>query len=499
MGKRKAKSKGFRRYEGAGRGTALTSGWLTSGTSADAEIWGSLRVLRDRARTLYQNDPYLSGMINSLVDNVVDRGIRLQSKVRMRRKDEFDLRVNRQIEEWFYKWAENPDWCDVRGTMTLYDFQRLILTSKYVSGEILIRLVRRRFGSSPIPLALEAIEADQLDDTHTIATAPNGNEIRMGVEVDQWGRPTAYWVLPHHPGDIFFNSRTGNYNPQRVPAGDLLHIVNRKGWRPGQTRGVSALHAVLLRLRNLSSYEEAEVVKARYQACIGAFIQTDLPDTEPEYDEQGYPVEYLEPGLKERLRPGETIASFDPSSPNPNLPDFISHLLRSVAKGTGVSSYTATGDVTQANFSSMRTALLEERKRFVIEQGLLNREFNHPVFRLWLDQAALAGVLSLPGYELNPDFYCCDQWTGAGWQWVDPLKALLRGMFGLPVGAYPGGRFRPPPHPSPHPEKGWRSAPQCHLALGDRGSVFALPPLSRPPPCRWWDGRHGYLRIRRDD
>jgi len=434
MAKKRAK-KQQRTYDGAGRGTALTSGWFTSGTSADAEIWGSLKILRDRARSLYQNDPYLSGMVNSLIDNVVDKGITLQSKVRMRRRDEYDLRVNHQIEAWFYKWAENPSWCDVRGQNDFYDFQRIILGSKVIAGEVLVRIVRRRFGDSPIPLALELIEADQLDDTHSVAQGPSGNEIRMGVEVDGWGRPMAYWILPNHPGDLFFrNGRNGGSSPVRVGAENILHLVNRKGWRPGQTRGVSALHSILLRLKNLHSYEEAEVVKARYQACIGAYIQSDLPETEGEIDQYGQPIEYLEPGLKERLRPGETIAAFDPSSPNPNLPDFIKHLLRSVAKGAGVSAYTATGDVTDANFSSMRTALLEERKRFKIEQSLLIQEFNHPVYRVWLEQAVLSGAVNLPGYDLNPDFYLCDQWSGAGWDWVDPLKDVQATELGLAIG-----------------------------------------------------------------
>ncbi len=37
----------------------LTHGWVTSGTSADAEIDGSLIKLRDRSRQLRRDSPYV--------------------------------------------------------------------------------------------------------------------------------------------------------------------------------------------------------------------------------------------------------------------------------------------------------------------------------------------------------------------------------------------------------------------------------------------------------
>ena len=63
------------------------------------------------------------------------------------------------------------------------------------SGEVFFRIVRRKFGKSTIPLALEIIESDLLDDEYSGKPARKGNEWRMGIEVDKFGRPQRYAFL----------------------------------------------------------------------------------------------------------------------------------------------------------------------------------------------------------------------------------------------------------------------------------------------------------------
>jgi lambda family phage portal protein len=145
------------------------------------------------------------------------------------------------------------------------------------SGEVFIRLVNQTFGDSKVPLGLEVLEADLLDDDYTGVEA-NGNRVRMGVEINEWGRPVAYHFLRTHPGDYqFIGTAAVVKRRQRIPAKDVIHLYSIE--RPGQTRGVTGFASAIMRLRNLSGYEEAEIVAARASSAMMAFVRT--PDQEP--------------------------------------------------------------------------------------------------------------------------------------------------------------------------------------------------------------------------
>ena len=60
-------------------------------------------------------------------------------------------------------------------------------------GEAFVRLWRG-FEGNPYGLALQAIDADLIDETFNRPRRGSENEIRMGVEIDAIGRPVGYWI-----------------------------------------------------------------------------------------------------------------------------------------------------------------------------------------------------------------------------------------------------------------------------------------------------------------
>ena len=65
--KPKKKQNTFKRsYTGANTGR-LFADFLTTSTSADAEIKDNIRILRDRARELARNDSYINRYLNLMV------------------------------------------------------------------------------------------------------------------------------------------------------------------------------------------------------------------------------------------------------------------------------------------------------------------------------------------------------------------------------------------------------------------------------------------------
>jgi lambda family phage portal protein len=269
------------------------------------------------------------------------------------------------------------------------------------------------------------MDPDLLDEEFNERREERGREIVMGVEVNEHGRPLAYHFWPQHPDDMRRRERV------RIPASDITHHFIR--YRAGQTRGFSGFAAVLTTVEMIDGYTEAELVAARYHASKMGFIETTDAEAvalwaqrlaiQNESGKDPKPKRIkMSPGAVEHLTPGSTFNGFDPSHPNTAFDPFLTALMRGVARGTGMSYLTLTGDVSAANYSSMRAGLLPERDHWRVLQNTTAKRLHRPVYRAWLDMGLLSGALDLRS-PVSADYYPVE-WRGRRWQWVDPKNDL---------------------------------------------------------------------------
>ena len=409
-----------RMYQGA-QFSRLTADWVTGNTSADSEVYGSAQKLRDRARQLCRDNDYARQALRAIEGNVIGQGIPFQSQVRMQRGGKLDTQVNDAIEAAWQQWT-SASRCHTGGKLSFADIERLVIRACAESGEVFIRLVRQSFGGSAIPLAMEVIEADQLDDGLN-GRSQQGNEIRMGVEVDGWGRPIAYHFLAYHPGDYqFSNQQISTQRHKRIAAEDVIHLYRAE--RPGQTRGVTWFASAIQRLHHLAGYEQAEVVRARASSALMGFITS--PEGELIGDDvmDGERVSNFEPGVFKYLNPGEQVTVPSLDSPDGQFEPFLRAMLRAMAAGIGCSYETISRDFSQTNYSSSRLSLIEDRDHWRILQSWMIENFHRRVFHEWIELAVLSNALSLPGYELMPERFKAARWMPRGWAWVDPAKEV---------------------------------------------------------------------------
>jgi lambda family phage portal protein len=408
-----------RAYLGA-RVSRLTSDWVTSGTSADSEIKSSFKSLRNRARQLCRDNDYARQALRAIQNNVIGHGIRHQGQVRMLRGGRLDEVMNAQIHEAFEQWM-NKNRCDVSGLLGFYDMQSLLVRSLAESGEVFVRMIRRPFGDSKVPFALQVLEADYLIDDD-VPQAAAGNTVRMGIEVDQYLRPQAYHFYANHPGDTYAGNARTNGRRIRVPASEVLHLFISD--RPGQTRGVTWFASTLMRLHMLQGYEEAEVVRARASSALMGFITSPEGELTPDEVYEGERVSDFQPGVFKYLDPGQQVTVPDLNAPDGQLEPFTRSMLRAVAAGLGVSFESISKNFSETNYSSSRLSLLEERDTYRVLQRYMIENFLQPVFNAWLDMAVLSGEINLPGYETNPERYRASRWVARSWEWVDPMKEV---------------------------------------------------------------------------
>jgi len=416
-----------RSYGGA-RNTRTTGGFGSGGnSSADSELASSLSALRARSRQMIRDSSYAKRAQLIVVNNIIGTGVGMQAQVETVRGTRAD-RVNDGIEAAWALWCEAGS-CHTGGELHFSDLERAAMGQVFEAGEILVRKHYRAFGNSRVPLALELIEPERLatELVDPSAGLSIGNNFRMGIEVDVYGRPEFYWIRSLHPGDLRVHAgATDKY--ERVPAADIYHLRNIERWP--QARGVPWMHTALRKLDDLNEYSQHEVTAARASAAYFATIETPedtnpLPtDTEAP---SGASVMDIDPLTIQELRPGEKLNFHTPNRPNPGLDPFMRAMLREVAAGCGPSYESLSKDYSQSNYSSSRLALLDDRDLYKAMQQWWIRVFRKPLHQVWLRQAVLAGAvegLSPTAYAVNPDKYSAVLFKPRGWSWVDPTKEV---------------------------------------------------------------------------
>jgi lambda family phage portal protein len=417
--------KGTRMYAGA-RMSRLTSDWQASSGSADSELWSSLVNLRNRSRQLIRDNAYAKRAKLLVVNNVIGGGIGMEPQVR-NADGGLNKRVNAAIERAWDDWCR-PDSCHTGGVLSFSDFERQAFGQIFEAGEVFPRKHYLRFGESPVPLALELIEAERMADDLTMPTSATTRNYRMGIERDEFGRATDFWIRKSHPGE--FKYASGGDDPNtliKVPADQMFHLYICDRWP--QTRGEPWLHAAMRRLNDMDGYAEAEIIRARAAACRFGIIQS--PDSEALPNDQTDPTAQpqfdLEPGMVQRLGPGETWVDSDPSSPNAAADPFMRLLLREVAAGIGVSYASMSMDYSQSNYSSSRLALLDDRDLWRVFQQYFIRSFREPLHRQWLRQAVMSRAIpeiDVAAYAANARRFEQVTWQPRGWNWIDPEKEV---------------------------------------------------------------------------
>jgi lambda family phage portal protein len=400
-----------RAYEGARTGRRA-EGWVAAGTGANAEIAPALGRLRDRSRDLVRNHPYAAKAVTALVSNMVGTGLLPRAKAA-------DPEVAALADRL---WLEFAAAADADGLTDFAVPQALIVRSLVESGEVLVRLRERRSEDGlRVPLQLQVLEADHLDSGRQGELA-GGGFILQGIEFDALVRRRAYWLYPSHPGD-----GRGSLVSQPVPADRVLNLFERL--RPGQVRGVPWFAPVMLKLRDLDAYDEAELVRKKIEACFAAFV-TGVQDEETlgraRIEPCGDRVETFEPGMIEYLEPGKDVRFASPAASG-GYAEYMRMQLHAVAAGVGLTYELLTGDLSQVNYSSIRAGLIEFRRRMeALQWQLLVPGLCQPVWRRFVATAQAAGAL--PDVPINAER------TALRFEAVDPMKDIQADILAVRAG-----------------------------------------------------------------
>jgi len=96
---------------------------------------------------------------------------------------------------------------------------------------------------------------------------------------------------------------------------------------------------------------------------------------------------------------------------------------QTIATALRVSYDQLTGDMNQVNYSSARIRLMGLRRIWKqYQHAVMKQQVCRPIWRAWLDAAALAGVIDAKDYRKHPEEYLNVEWLAQPWEYVDPVK-----------------------------------------------------------------------------
>ena len=411
----------------------LTEGWGTTPTPIDFEIKSALKVLRARAREQSQNNDYIRRFMGLIRSNVVGpKGAILRPRIvdvqgaSIGRPDRL---ANDAISKGWADWGKygSPE---VTGGYTWATIQREFIANLARDGEVLIvqhyGREHNKFG-----YALQFLDPELLDVELNLDSVNGGNKVVMGVEMNAFNKPVAYYILrAAKSAQVTGLFSYGERQYTRYPADRIIHrFLPEEG--VSQTRGVPWMASSLYRLGMLNGYEEAELVAARVASSkMGFFEQEGGSDSEydGEEDSDGNIISDAEPGTFEVLPEGMKFNAWEPNHPSTAFGDFVRANLRGIAAGLGVSYFSLANDLENVNYSSGRLGALEDREIWKALQEYMIESFCSVVYENWLRSALMNQVLVIangkPLSSAKIDKFKRVSFQGRRWSWVDPQKDL---------------------------------------------------------------------------
>jgi lambda family phage portal protein len=348
-----------------------------------------------RIKRLLATNPYAAKVRATLLNNLVGYGI-TGTPVKGTPKKVLDA---------WQLWTRHADWMR---ELDFYGLQDLFTGTMLADGDVFI--IRRfdRTLSGVVPLRIEVLDASMLD----LGVGEGG------IEYDDAGRADWYNFLQRRPGA---NGAVIFGKPVRFPAKDVIHLF-RKDW-PGQVRGISVFEPVLKRFEDMDDYIDAELVRKKIEACFAAFITPDAEAIGEDINlgadsgEQSYndlDIELFEPGMIQRLRPGDKVEFGEPK-PSAAIAEFARVTLLGATTGAGVPYEHGTGDLSNVNYSSYRAGNLEFQRFCGRLQWLLI--IPRALERIWdwfLEDGYQTGALNRRTYAIA--------WTPPAFESIDRLK-----------------------------------------------------------------------------
>ncbi len=431
--------RGLRRLRHRFQVQALTGGYVTRGKrrqlgewsvshgDADADILPDVQELRELSADLARQNPIASGAIKTKLTSVIGPGLMLNATVDREFlglddavADELELQFQR---EWsLFTTVE----CDVERQANFQQLTRMVYRGYLERGDSFALLPMFARPGSPYETKIQVIEADRVSNPrHTTDT----DKIAGGIERNPaTGEFVAVHIADRHPGNYRMADGGGKLGEwTRVQAysasgrRNVLHVFDKQ--RPGQSRGVPDLAAVIEPLKQLGRYTEAEITAAVVAGMFTVFVTSEggqtLQPIQPTEDSgataSDKDVKLISGGIV-GLAPGEDVTAPNPGRPNQAFDPFVRAILAHVGMALEI-PFEVLVKRFESSYSAARAAINEFWKYCLTQRSILRDTWCQPIYEIVIEEAVLRGRVAAPGFlrdEAVRRAYLGATWIGPG-------------------------------------------------------------------------------------
>ncbi|MDT3575196.1 phage portal protein [Cronobacter sakazakii] len=304
-------------------------------------------------------------------------GLYIRPDVNLHDDNEENLVINEELEQLFYKYADNPEAFSMNGKMDLAAFQRLVERTRSIDGEAFI-----------ICHEVNGTVKFELIDTMRIPTTGNrifddGSYVSNGIHFDRYGKVIEYYVTRLNPSTYTY--QTGDY--EIIPASNMLHLMIQD--YPNQERGLPDIIAGTTLLKDLEAFIKAAIISKKLSASAMAFVTNSAGSDEDIDFMKGYEPDYyendsLQSGALVELQPGQNVTSVNPNGATDGITEFVDTQMQQIAMSLGITEQSLSGSTANASFSAAKLTDRLQRQTFKTRTNALTTFVLKPIYARWL-------------------------------------------------------------------------------------------------------------------
>lgn len=385
----------------------------------------SFDKLREMARHLEENTPIATSIVDAFVNNVVgEKGIQVEP---MPLND--DGTINKELQKEIKKyWSLFCRHTDTKKNQ-MPQVQRLLTNHWIVDGEVFAQHITHHNlfkKKNRLPYIQQLVEADYIPNWG------DGKDIVAGIQFDSWLNPINY-LFAKNPNGILTSNNT-----VVVDADNVMHLALRR--KINQVRGITRFASVINSVTDLQDYEKSERIAAKIAASMVGYIKKEMPDefTLDDYEDAdkelkkdaGNMIE-IAPGMfAHNLNIGEDIGLIQSNRSAAYMTEFSKHMVRNIAKGSGASYSTASGDY-NGTYSAQRQELLEQWQHYKVLQNEFGCQYLQPTFIKFVQCLIEARLITVPKSVWLVDNA---QYLAPVMPWIDPYKEIMAHKVAIEIG-----------------------------------------------------------------